>query len=205
MGTRPEPDDVEARFRAIMDAEFGPGSTAADPTVPGDDVPGADGTWDVGPGAGAPGVDGSRPAGPGQEGDPDRRVARPAGDQGTQGAARPGTAPRATGPTHRADTPPTEPFNLAESMDRADPTPDEPQLDDFVQPSPHLGRPSLRTAAALVLFGLALATVVADLLGWIVPGIVGTLAICCFVASVVLVFTGLRREPRDPWDDGSRV
>lgn len=91
-----------------------------------------------------------------------------------------------------------------------DDEPDDDLFEDeerFVPPTPppvgHTSAP--RTLAWLGMLGSPVVLLVALVTGLPLPTVVGWLLVAAFVGGFGYLVATMPREPRDPWDDGSRV
>lgn len=115
-----------------------------------------------------------------------------------------GTEPSEVAPAPEAPPAPPE-FHAVHAPD-PEPAP-EPVEERFVPPAlpPAPVVPRGRRIAWVAVLGVPLCFFLAALTGRPIPGtFAGLLAVALVAAFVYLVAT-LPREPRDPWDDGSRV
>lgn len=89
------------------------------------------------------------------------------------------------------------------------PLPSAPPVDDdrFVPPEPGpLPVPAPdRGIAWMGVFGAPIVLLVSLLVGLDLPNWIGWLMVTWFVGGFVYLVQQMPREPRDPWDDGSRV
>lgn len=109
------------------------------------------------------------------------------------------------------DTPEGSSGAAAPRTPAPDPPPAAPAYDDpedrFVPPpAPPFPRPrGLRGVAWIGIFGAPLLVLVGVVVPVDLPAVLDLALVAWFVGSFVYLVVTMRRTPRDPWDDGSRV